>query len=164
MPHPGIIGLMLTRYIREAMKRARFKTLNDGTCFGEIPGLDGVWANEAAVETCREVLQEVLEEWLILKIRDNDPVPRIGRVGRNCSRFSGIWTSLPSTDHADGAGAGLLRWFGRDTSSDGTVLRSRLLVTYRISVSALAIKHGHRDPPIQIAEKPPSTAKSTPFT
>jgi len=81
MRHPGIIGLMLTRYIREAMKRARFKTLNDGTCFGEIPGLDGVWANEAAVETCREVLQEVLEEWLILKIRDNDPVPRIGRVG-----------------------------------------------------------------------------------
>jgi hypothetical protein len=25
-------------------------------------------------------LQEVLEEWLILKIRDNDPIPRIGRI------------------------------------------------------------------------------------
>ena len=72
---------MLTRYIREAMKRARFKTLDDGTCFGEIPGLSGVWANEATVKTCRKVLQEVLEEWLILKIRDNDALPRFGRVG-----------------------------------------------------------------------------------
>lgn len=71
---------MLTRYIREAMKRARFKTLDNGTFFGEIPGLAGVWSNEATIETCREVLQEVLEEWLILKIRGNDPIPRLGRV------------------------------------------------------------------------------------
>ena len=71
---------MLTRYIRAAMNRARFKTLGDGTYFGEIPGLGGVWANEATVETCREMLQEVLEEWLLLKIRDNDPIPRLGRV------------------------------------------------------------------------------------
>jgi len=72
---------VLTRYIREAMKRARFKTLDDGTYFGEIPGLRGVWANEATVDACRDVLQEVLEEWLIVKIRDNDPIPRLGRVG-----------------------------------------------------------------------------------
>ena len=62
------------------MNRARFKILDDGTYFGEIPGLAGVWANEATVEMCREVLQEVLEEWLILKIRDNDPIPRLGRI------------------------------------------------------------------------------------
>jgi predicted RNase H-like HicB family nuclease len=59
------------------MKRARFKTLDDCTYFGEIPGLAGVWANETTVNACREVLQEVLEEWLILKIRDNDPIPRL---------------------------------------------------------------------------------------
>jgi len=66
---------MLTRYIREAMHRARFKTLDNGTYFGAIPGLAGVWADEATVEACRNMLQEVLEEWLILKIRDNDPIP-----------------------------------------------------------------------------------------
>jgi predicted RNase H-like HicB family nuclease len=71
---------MLTRYIHEAMKRARFRTLDNGTCFGEIPGLAGVWANEPTAKTCREVLQEVLEEWLVLKIRDNDPIPRLGRI------------------------------------------------------------------------------------
>jgi predicted RNase H-like HicB family nuclease len=71
---------MLTRYIHEAMRRARYKTLENGVCFGQIPGLAGVWASEGTLEECRRVLQEVLEEWLILKIRDNDPIPRIGRV------------------------------------------------------------------------------------
>ena len=71
---------MLTRYIREAMKRARYKTLQNGDYFGHIPGLAGVWANEPTLDQCREVLQEVLEEWLVLKIRDNDPIPRIGGV------------------------------------------------------------------------------------
>ena len=59
---------MLTRYIREAMKRARYKTLDDGTMFGQIPGLQGVWANERAREECETVLQEVLEEWLSLSL------------------------------------------------------------------------------------------------
>ena len=76
-----MIESMLTRYIQEAMKRSRYKTLGDGTYFGEIPGLVGVWANERTLDLCREVLQEVLEEWLVLKIRDHDPVPRMGRVG-----------------------------------------------------------------------------------
>jgi hypothetical protein len=31
--------------------------------------LAGVWANESTLDACREVLQEVLEEWLVLKIR-----------------------------------------------------------------------------------------------
>jgi predicted RNase H-like HicB family nuclease len=72
---------MLTRYIHEAMKRARYKTLENGDYFGQIPGLAGVWANARTLDKCREDLQEVLEEWLVLKIRDNDPIPRIGRVG-----------------------------------------------------------------------------------
>ena len=72
---------MLSRYIHEAMKRARYKTLDDGTYFGQIAGIDGVWANERTLNRCQEILQEVLEEWLILKIRDRDSIPRLGRVG-----------------------------------------------------------------------------------
>jgi predicted RNase H-like HicB family nuclease len=56
---------MITLYISEAMARATYRILEDGTWFGEIPGLSGVWSNEAALEECRSVLQEVLEEWLI---------------------------------------------------------------------------------------------------
>lgn len=71
---------MITRYIQEAMRRAEFKRLDDGSCFGEVPGLAGVWANERTLRECRVVLQEVLEEWLVLKLRDGDPIPRLGRV------------------------------------------------------------------------------------
>ena len=71
---------MVTRYLHEAMRRAQYKDLGDGSCFGEIPGLVGVWASEPTSTQCRRVLQEVLEEWLVLKIRDGDPILRMGRV------------------------------------------------------------------------------------
>ena len=42
--------------------------------------MPGVWVNEATLDCCRQVLQEVLEEWLLLKLRDRDPIPSLGRV------------------------------------------------------------------------------------
>jgi predicted RNase H-like HicB family nuclease len=71
---------MLTAYITAAMSRARYKLLEDGTYFGEIPGLQGVWANAKTLEACRGELQEVLEDWLVVKLRDGNEIPRIGRV------------------------------------------------------------------------------------
>jgi predicted RNase H-like HicB family nuclease len=66
---------MLTEYIHAALRKANYKTLEDGTWFAEIPGFQGVWANGSSVEECRDELREVIEEWLMLKIRDNDPIP-----------------------------------------------------------------------------------------
>ena len=66
---------MLSEYISQKLSQARYKILDDGTFFGEIPGLQGVWANEKTLEKCRETLREVLEEWLILKLRDGDSIP-----------------------------------------------------------------------------------------
>src|SRR5580658_3051134 len=89
---------MLTRYIHEAMKRARYKTLENGDYFGRIPGLAGVWANARTLDKCRE---EVLEEWLVLKIRDNDPIPRIGRVAlprRGGFRLHALVDALPDPE------------------------------------------------------------------
>jgi predicted RNase H-like HicB family nuclease len=71
---------MLTDYIDAAMSRARYKILDDGTFFGDIRGLQGVWASATTLEECRRELQEVLEDWLIVKLRDGDTIPRIGRV------------------------------------------------------------------------------------
>ena len=51
--------------------------LENGTWFAEIPGFKGVWANGKTVEECRKELVEVLEEWLILKLRDADPIPLV---------------------------------------------------------------------------------------
>ncbi len=66
---------MLTNYISQKLAIARYKILEDGTYFGEIPGLQGVWASEKTLEKCRITLCEVLEEWLILKLQDGDKIP-----------------------------------------------------------------------------------------
>lgn len=66
---------MLTKYIQAAMRHAHYEILpDDGTVYGEISGFQGVLANADTVEACREELQEVLEDWLLLKIADHDPL------------------------------------------------------------------------------------------
>jgi len=70
---------MIFEYIQKALRKAEYKLLDNGTWFAEIPGFEGVWANAPTVEECRIELQEVLEEWLVLKIRDRDPIPEIER-------------------------------------------------------------------------------------
>lgn len=68
---------MLTRYIQAAMSKARYEILDDGTYYGKIASCRGVWANAKTLEACRQELQEVLEEWLMLKMKDGDPIPAI---------------------------------------------------------------------------------------
>ena len=69
-------SFMLTKYIQAALHKAKYKILtDDGTFFGEIPGFQGLWANADALETCREELAEVLEDWILLRISQNLPLP-----------------------------------------------------------------------------------------
>ncbi len=68
---------MLTEYIDIAMARARYELLEDGTYYGEIRGFRGVWAEAPNLESCRRELQEVLEEWIVLKLRLGNRLPRL---------------------------------------------------------------------------------------
>ena len=69
---------MLTRYIQAAMRGAVYEILpDDGSYYGRIPGLDGVWANAATLEACREELAEVLEEWILLGVSRQQSLPVI---------------------------------------------------------------------------------------
>jgi predicted RNase H-like HicB family nuclease len=69
---------MLTAYITAALRKAHYELLpDDGGCFGTIRGLDGVWAQAASLEECRDELQEVLEEWIILGLRMGHPIPAL---------------------------------------------------------------------------------------
>lgn len=60
---------MITEYIQAAMHKARYKILEDGSYFGEIPGFQGVWANDDSLEACRQELQSALEGWILLGLR-----------------------------------------------------------------------------------------------
>lgn len=66
---------MFTDFINKKLKEAQYKILKDESYFGEIPGLKGVWASAENLEDCRKELQEVLEDWLLLKIKTGDCVP-----------------------------------------------------------------------------------------
>ena len=70
---------MIQEYIQGAIKKAEYKKLEDGTWFTEIPGFNGVWANGPSLENCRQELIDVLEEWVILKLRDRDPIPEVDK-------------------------------------------------------------------------------------
>jgi predicted RNase H-like HicB family nuclease len=69
---------MLTDYLKSAMRRAHYELLDEheGFC-GEIPGFDGVLAQAATLEGCREELASTLEDWLLFRISRHLPIPSI---------------------------------------------------------------------------------------
>jgi len=54
---------MITKHITLKLEQAKYKILDNGDYFGEILGIQGVWASGKTLEECRETLREVLEEW-----------------------------------------------------------------------------------------------------
>jgi predicted RNase H-like HicB family nuclease len=71
---------MITDYIREAMKLAQYEKLEDGSYYGEIPGFQGVYANEGTLETCREELMSTLEDWILFSISKHFDLPVISGI------------------------------------------------------------------------------------
>lgn len=66
---------MLSEFIEKQLKMANYERLEDGSYYGEISRLKGVWANAKNLEDCRRELREVLEGWLVLKLQDKDAIP-----------------------------------------------------------------------------------------
>jgi predicted RNase H-like HicB family nuclease len=69
---------MITRYLDEAMRRARY-TGKAGAYSATVPGLRGVIAHARSLEACRNQLLEVIEEWVLVRIAHGLPIPRLGR-------------------------------------------------------------------------------------
>ena len=60
---------MVSEYVEAALRTARYEILaDDGSYYGEIPGIEGVYANTLTLEACREELREVLEEWILVRV------------------------------------------------------------------------------------------------
>lgn len=69
---------MLTNYIAAALKRANYEILEDDNCYyGEIPGFQGVYATANNLEDCRNELEEILEEWIFLRIYEHLELPTV---------------------------------------------------------------------------------------
>jgi predicted RNase H-like HicB family nuclease len=60
------------------MRRARYEIVeDDGSFYGEIPAIPGVWANAKTLEACREELESVLEGWVLVSVADHSARPDI---------------------------------------------------------------------------------------
>mgnify|MGYP003527076152 CR=1 FL=1 len=71
---------MIIEYIEAALARARYEVIRDEEpYYGEVPGLKGVWATGKTLEECRKRLSEVIEGWIIIRLRKGLPIPPLGK-------------------------------------------------------------------------------------
>jgi len=69
---------MIRSYLDRALARARYTQLEDGQYCAEVPGLRGVIATGKTLENCRTALQDVVEEWILVRIARGLEVPALG--------------------------------------------------------------------------------------
>jgi predicted RNase H-like HicB family nuclease len=74
---------MITDYIHEAMRRAKYKILEDGTYYGWVEELQGVWANGHGLSACQQELQAVIEDWLLLGLKLGHNITPLGDIDLN---------------------------------------------------------------------------------
>ncbi len=75
---------MLLAYMKAALHYATYEILtDDGTFYGEIAQCQGVYANAETLESCREQLEEVLEEWILFRLHHNLFLPVIDGIDLN---------------------------------------------------------------------------------
>ncbi len=70
---------MITEYIEAALSIAKYEIIKDeAPYYGEVSGLDGVWATGKTLEECRKNLKEVIEGWILIRLRRGLSIPPIG--------------------------------------------------------------------------------------
>jgi predicted RNase H-like HicB family nuclease len=75
---------MLANYIDQAMELAIYEIIEeDNSYWGEIPGLQGVWARYQTLEGCRRELREALSDWLALRLRLGLEIPAVASINLN---------------------------------------------------------------------------------
>ena len=75
---------MLAHYLDVAMEMAHYEILEeDGTYWGEIPGLQGVWARHQTLAGCQRELREALSDWVALRLRLGLQIPELAQMNLN---------------------------------------------------------------------------------
>ena len=75
---------MLASYLDQAMEQAIYEIMEEEDAYwGEIPGLQGVWARHRTLEGCRRELREALSDWIALRLRLGLAIPVIANLNLN---------------------------------------------------------------------------------
>ena len=66
------------------MEMARYEIIEDDTSYwGEVPGLQGVWARHQTLAGCQRELREALSDWIALRLRMGLEIPEIAGINLN---------------------------------------------------------------------------------
>jgi len=86
---------MIIPYINAALAHARYEHITDEEpYYGEIPELPGVWATGMTLEECRKNLAEVVDGWIIVRLRKGLSIPSIDNI--TIEELTGIETGAPA--------------------------------------------------------------------
>lgn len=81
---------MLLEYLNAAIERANYEKIEDEEpYYGEIPGVQGVWATGKSLEECRRKLIQALEDWVFFSIYRGEAIPAVGGVTLELPRLAG---------------------------------------------------------------------------
>jgi predicted RNase H-like HicB family nuclease len=70
---------LIAQYIEAALSRAKYELIEDKEpYYGEVPELEGVWATGKTLEECRRNLAEVIDGWLVVRLRKGLDIPPVG--------------------------------------------------------------------------------------
>lgn len=70
---------MIIDYIEAALARAKYEIIEDEEpYYGEVPELQGVWATGKTLEECRTNLANVIDGWIVVRLRKGLPIPELG--------------------------------------------------------------------------------------
>ena len=70
-------------YVAEALKRAGYKQLEDGSFAGRVPGCVGLVVFADSRSACEEELHSTMEEWILLGLKLGHSLPVIGGIDLN---------------------------------------------------------------------------------
>lgn len=72
---------MIAEYINAALEKATYEKIEDKgrPYYGHVRALRGVWATGRTLEECRRELAEVVEGWIIVRLRKGLAIPPIGK-------------------------------------------------------------------------------------
>ena len=66
------------------MEMAKYEIIEDDASYwGEIPGLQGVWARHQTLAGCQRELREALSDWIALRLRMGLEIPEIAGINLN---------------------------------------------------------------------------------
>ena len=72
---------MIRAYFDTALRKAHYEMIDDDEPFyGEVPGLQGVWATGKTLEACRDNLASTIEGWGLIRLSRHLEIPTLDGV------------------------------------------------------------------------------------